>query len=39
MGDVNPSAIISANNNGRLWGELLGIALTCENGDKNALIS
>ena len=39
MGDVNPGAIISANNNVYVWGKLLGIAFAGENGNKNASIA
>ena len=39
MGDVNPGAIVSANNNIYVWGKLLGIALAGENGNKNASIA
>ena len=39
IGDVNPGAIVSANNNVYIWGKLLGIALAGEDGDKNASIA
>ena len=39
MGNVNPGAIVSANNNIYVWGKLLGIALAGENGNKNSLIA
>ena len=39
IGDVNPGAIVSANNNVYVWGKLLGIALAGEDGDKNASIA
>ncbi len=39
MGDVNPGAIISANNNAYVWGKLLGIAYAGKNGNKNASIT
>ncbi len=38
IGDVNPGAIISANNNVYVWGKLLGIAFAGKNGNKNASI-
>ena len=38
MGDVNPEAIISANNNIYVWGKLFGIAFAGKNGNKNASI-
>ena len=37
IGDVNPGAIISANNNVYVWGKLLGIAFAGENGKKMLL--
>ena len=37
--DVNPGAIVSANNNVYVWGRLLGIAFAGENGNKNASIA
>ena len=39
MGDVNPGAIVSANNNVYVWGKLLGTAFAGENGNKNASIA
>ena len=39
MGDVNPGAIVSANNSVYIWGKLLGIAHAGENGNKNASIA
>ena len=39
IGDVNPGAIVSANNNVYVWGKLLGIAFAGENGNKNASIA
>ena len=39
IGDVNPGAIISANNNVYVWGKLFGIAFAGKNGDKNASIA
>jgi len=39
LGDVNPGAIISANNNVYVWGKLFGIASAGKNGNKNAFIS
>ena len=39
IGDVNPGAIVSANNNVYVWGRLLGIASAGENGNKNASIA
>ncbi len=38
MGDVNPGAIVSANNNVYVWGKLLGTAIAGENGNKDASI-
>lgn len=39
FGDVNPGAIISADNNVYVWGKLLGIAFAGENGNENSLIA
>ena len=39
IGDVNPGAIVAANNNVYVWGKLLGTAFAGENGNKNALIA
>ena len=39
IGDVNPGAIISANNNVYVWGKLFGIAFAGKNGNKNASIA
>lgn len=39
IGDVNPGAIISANNNVYVWGKLYGIAFAGKNGNKNASIA
>ncbi len=39
MGDVNPGAIISTNNNVYVWERLLGIAFAIKNGNKNASIA
>ena len=39
MGDVNPGAIISANNNVYVWGKLFGIAFAGQNGNKGACIA
>ena len=39
MGDVNPGAIIYANNNVYVWGKLFGIAFAGKNGNKNACIA
>ena len=39
LGDVNPGAIVSANNNVYVWGRLLGTAYAGENGNKNASIA
>ena len=39
MGDVNPGAIVSANNNICVWGKLLGIASAGLNGNKKASIT
>ena len=39
MGDVNQEAIISANNNVYVWGELFGIAFAGKNRNKNASIA
>ena len=39
FGDVNPGAIVSANNNVYVWGKLLGTAYAGENGNKNATIA
>ena len=39
IGDVNPGAIISANNNVYVWGKLFGIAFAGKNGHKNASIA
>ncbi len=38
MGDVNPGAIISADNNVYVWGKLFGTAFAGKNGNKNASI-
>tara|TARA_S200000501_G_scaffold267496_1_gene251196 strand:+ start:233 stop:373 length:141 start_codon:yes stop_codon:yes gene_type:complete len=39
LGDVNPGAVISANNNVYVWGELFDIAFAGKNGNKNASIA
>ena len=39
IGDVNPGAIVSANNNIYVWGKLLGIAFAGKSGNKNASIA
>ena len=39
IGDVNPGAIVSANNNIYVWGKLLGIAFAGQGGDNNASIA
>ncbi len=39
IGDVNPGAIISAQNNIYVWGKLLGIASAGQNGDQNASVA
>tara|TARA_B100000989_G_scaffold50624_1_gene33525 strand:+ start:430 stop:699 length:270 start_codon:yes stop_codon:yes gene_type:complete len=39
MGDVNPEAIISANNNIYVWGKLFGMAFAGINGNKKASIA
>ncbi|KGG10470.1 MULTISPECIES: septum site-determining protein MinC [Prochlorococcus] len=39
IGDVNPGAIVSANQNIYVWGKLLGIAFAGKNGNKNASIA
>ena len=39
MGDVNPGAIISANNNVYVWGKLFGMAFAGKNGNQNASIA
>ena len=39
IGDVNPGAVISANNNVYVWGKLFGIAFAGKNGNKNAFIA
>ena len=39
ISDVNPRAIVSANNDVYVWGKLLGIALTGQNGNKNGSIA
>ena len=39
MGDVNPGAIISANNSVYVWGRLFGVAFAGKNGNKNASIA
>ena len=39
IGDVNPGAIVSANNSIYVWGKLLGIAFAGKQGNKNASIS
>ena len=39
IGDVNPGAVISANNNVYVWGKLFGIAFAGINGNKNAFIA
>ena len=39
IGDVNPGAIITANNNVYVWGKLFGIAFAGKNGNKNASIA
>ena len=39
IGDVNPGAIVSANENIYVWGKLLGIAFAGKGGDKNASIA
>ena len=39
IGDVNPGAIVSANNNIYVWGKLLGIAFAGKSGNKNASIT
>ena len=39
MGDVNPVAIISANNKVYVWRKLFGIACAVKNGNKNASIA
>ena len=39
VGDVNPGAIVSADDNVCVWGKLLGIAFAGVNGNKNASIS
>ena len=39
IGDVNPGAIVSANENVYVWGKLLGIAFAGESGNENASIS
>ena len=39
IGDVNPGAIISANNNVYVWGKLYGMAFAGKNGNKNASIA
>jgi len=39
IGDVNPGAIVSANQNIYVWGKLLGIAFAGKSGNKNASIA
>ena len=38
IGDVNPGAIVSANENVYVWGKLLGIDFAGESGNENASI-
>ncbi len=39
IGDVNPGAIVSANENIYVWGKLIGIAFAGKSGNKNASIA